>query len=97
MASILGLGPPQGVVRWVARLPLRLYALGLGGLLDHWFLQLTHTGRKSGLPRRTVLIVIRYDPPTHTCIVASLWGPQSNWLRNIQARPAVQVAVGGQR
>lgn len=69
----------------------------LGWLLGDRFLMLTHIGRKSGQPRQVVLEVVRHDKPTHTYIIASGWGEQSDWLRNIQKTPAVIIHSGGQR
>ncbi len=66
-------------------------------MLGHRFLKLTHIGRKSGLPRQTVLEVVRYDPVTHVCIVASGWGVKSDWLQNVMQHPQVTVQVGSRR
>jgi hypothetical protein len=52
---------PRGLVRIAVRLPILLYWLGLGWLLGHRFLLLTHRGRVSGQVRHTVLEVIRHD------------------------------------
>jgi hypothetical protein len=41
--------------RFMMRAPIALYRVGLGGLLGKRFLLLEHTGRKSGLTRRTAL------------------------------------------
>ena len=76
------------------RLPVWLYRLRLGLLLGHRFLLLTHIGRKSGLPRQTVLEVVRYDPAANVCVIASGWGETSDWLRNIQKTPAVRITIG---
>jgi deazaflavin-dependent oxidoreductase (nitroreductase family) len=89
--------PPRGLARLALRAPIWLYRAHLGWLLGHRFLRLTHTGRKSGLPRQNVLEIVRYDPATHTCIVASGWGEKSDWYRNITANPRVTVEVGTQR
>jgi deazaflavin-dependent oxidoreductase (nitroreductase family) len=79
------------------RVPTLVYRIGLGGLLGRRFLQLVHRGRKSGLERRVVLEVIRYeaDPPSAT--VLSGWGERSQWFRNIRANAPVAVWIGGER
>jgi deazaflavin-dependent oxidoreductase (nitroreductase family) len=86
---------------WLARLmfraPVVLYRFGLGGLLGHEFLLLTHAGRRTGRIHETVLKVLRYDPVTRESIVASAWGTRTDWYRNIQARPALAVRTGGAR
>lgn len=89
--------PPRGVVRWLARLPIQLYRFGLGRLLGSRFLRLKHTGRVSGKPRFTVLEVVKHDPDAGTYYVGSGWGERSDWVRNIQANPRVEVEVGGQQ
>ena len=53
--------PVQGMVRRAVRAPIWLYRAHLGGFLGHQMLLLTHRGRKTGLPRQTVLEVLVYD------------------------------------
>ncbi len=89
--------PPRGLVRYLARLPVWLYRLRLGWLLDGRFLLLIHTGRKSGLARQTVLEVLYRDTRTSAYFVASGWGEESQWFRNIQRNPRVDVTVGRRR
>ena len=86
----------KGGVRVLLRLPILLYRLHLGWLLGHRFLLLTHVGRTSGLRRRTVLEVVWYTRERRTCLVASGWGEQAQWLKNILAHPNVEVTVGRQ-
>jgi deazaflavin-dependent oxidoreductase (nitroreductase family) len=88
---------PRGLARLAFRLPIWLYRLGLGGLLGTRFLLLTHTGRKSGRKRQTVLEVVRYDEATTTFIVAAGFGPGSDWYRNIRSNPQVTVQCGRRR
>jgi deazaflavin-dependent oxidoreductase (nitroreductase family) len=89
--------PPRGLARLAFRLPIWLYRLGLGGLLGTRFVLLTHSGRKTGRERQTVLEVVRYDKTTTTFIVAAGFGPGSDWYRNIRANPQVTVQCGRQR
>jgi deazaflavin-dependent oxidoreductase (nitroreductase family) len=86
--------PPRGLARLGFRLPIWFYRLGLGGLLGTRFLLLTHTGRKSGLPRRTVLEVVRHDREGERFVVAAGFGPGSDWYRNIRKDPRVTVECG---
>jgi len=86
--------PPRGWKRILWRLPIGLYRLGLGWLLGERFLLLTHTGRKTGLPRYAVVEVMRHDPITDTYYVASGFGEKSDWFRNIQKTPQVTIQVG---
>lgn len=86
--------PPRGIARLLFRAPLLLYRLNLGWLLGGRFLHLTHTGRKSGLPRQTVLEVVDHDVATDTYYVASGFGRKSHWFRNVQANPHGTIQVG---
>ena len=97
MPATLGDNPPQGFRRALLRFPLWFYRLGLGFLLGERFLMLTHTGRKSGRARQTVVEVVRHDTLTDSYVVASGWGEKSNWFRNIMQNPCVSIAVGFRR
>ncbi|MCP8304572.1 MAG: nitroreductase family deazaflavin-dependent oxidoreductase [archaeon] len=88
---------PKGLLRLVYNLPSYLYHLRLGWLLGHRFLMLTHKGRKTGRIRHTVLEVIRYDMVTEESIVVSAYGENSDWYRNIQANPALEIQTGRKR
>jgi deazaflavin-dependent oxidoreductase (nitroreductase family) len=83
------------VPRLVFRAPILLYRLGLGRLLGHQFLLLTHAGRRTGRVHQTVLKVLHHDPVTGESIVASAWGTRTDWYRNLQTRPALAVRTGG--
>ncbi|MBI2820120.1 MAG: nitroreductase family deazaflavin-dependent oxidoreductase [Acidobacteria bacterium] len=85
---------PRGLLRLFLRFPIVLYRIRLGWLLGGRFLMMTHIGRRSGQPRRVILEVVRHDRKTNTCVIASGWGEQSNWIRNIERIPAVTVQVG---
>ncbi|HZD55150.1 MAG TPA: nitroreductase family deazaflavin-dependent oxidoreductase, partial [Anaerolineales bacterium] len=76
------LGPPTGLARLALRAPIWIYRLGLGKLLGNRFLELTHIGRKSGLPRHTVLEVVRYDPANGIYYIAVGFGKHSDWYKN---------------
>ncbi len=89
--------PPHGVARAFWRLPIWLYRLHLGWLLQKRFLLLTHTGRKSSLPRKTVLEVIHYgrdgrEKQKYTAF--SGWGERSDWVKNVEKTPQVIIQVG---
>jgi deazaflavin-dependent oxidoreductase (nitroreductase family) len=88
---------PNSALKLGLRLPLCLYRLGLGRLLGHRFLLLTHRGRKSGLIRRTTLEVILYDTSARESVVLSALGKKADWYRNIEASPALEVETGGDR
>jgi deazaflavin-dependent oxidoreductase (nitroreductase family) len=86
--------PPKGLKRLMFRAPIWLYNVGLGSLLGGRFLLLNHIGRKSGLPRQTVLEVVNFDPLTGTYFVASGFGENSDWYQNILKNPDVMIQVG---
>jgi deazaflavin-dependent oxidoreductase (nitroreductase family) len=75
------------------KMPLILYRLGLGWMLGKRFMRLTHAGRKSGKVYHTVLAVLRFDEQTQEIFAVSPWS-ESNWYRNIQAAPALEVETG---
>jgi len=89
--------PPSKALRFGFRLPIILYRLKLGWLLGDRFLMLTHTGRKSGLPRQAVIEVVKHDKETNTYYIASGWGEKSDWYQNIRKTPQVTVHSGGRK
>lgn len=89
--------PPAGMLRLGLRLPIWLYRVHLGWLLGNRFLMMTHTGRKSGLPRQTVVEVVQHDKATDTYYVVSGWGEKANWYQNIRKTPQVTIHVGGRK
>ncbi len=56
-----------------------------------WVL-LTTTGRRSGLPREVMLPCERTPEFLY---ILSTYGRRSNWIRNIERRPAVRVTAAG--
>jgi len=39
-------------------------------------------------------MVLNYDPHTREAVICSAWGQDTDWMRDIRARPALQVQVG---
>lgn len=74
--------------------PAWLYRAGLGWILGTRFLLLTHRGRRSGRLHETVLEVLLFTRSTHESVVASAFGTDADWYRNIQAEPALEVRTG---
>lgn len=85
---------PKGVLRWFLRAPIWLYHAGLGFLLGERFLMFRHIGRKTGLPRETVVEIVTHDPRLDRYYIASGWGEHADWLRNIEKTPEVFVQTG---
>lgn len=70
------------------------YRVGLGPVIGRIVLLLTTTGRKSGLARVTPL---QYEIIDGQYYLASARGLRADWVRNIQANPAVTVRVKRQQ
>ncbi|MFG2309868.1 nitroreductase family deazaflavin-dependent oxidoreductase [Streptomyces sp. NPDC048566] len=86
--------PPTGWRRRLARLPVFLFRVGLGPLFGRRLLVLHHRGRVTGLDRRVALeVVARGRHPVHW-IVASGFGPRSDWYRNLLAEPKTVIQFG---
>lgn len=85
---------PYGMYRRLANAPRWFYRLGLGWVLGHRVAQITHQGRKSGQIRRTILEVLHYDPKTQEVLVVSGWEGKTDWYRNIEREPALEVRTG---
>ena len=58
---------------------------------------LIHVGRRTGLRRYTVLEVVEYRKEGPEAVVISAFGPNADWLRNIEATPGAEVVIGSQR
>ena len=94
---VLGLRREPGrLALAVFRLPLPLYEHGAGWLLGHTFLVVTHIGRKTGKRRAAAAMVLSYDPSTGESVICSAWGPSTDWIRNLRAKPAAEVRCGGE-
>ena len=68
-----------------------LYAIGLGPLIGRIILLLITTGRRSGKKRVTPL---QYEMIGCDYYLGSARGTKSDWVRNIQLDPQVEVHVG---
>ena len=92
---LLGLRRQPGRLALAAmRVPRPLYHRGWGWMLDHTFLLIAHQGRKTGKRRETVAMALAYDPDTREAVVFSAWGPNTEWIRNLRAHPALQIQIG---
>ncbi|MFD4173750.1 MULTISPECIES: nitroreductase family deazaflavin-dependent oxidoreductase [Streptomyces] len=85
---------PRGWRRRLARLPIAFYRVGLGPVFGRRLLLLHHTGRNSGLDRRVALEVVAHDRAEGTWILASGFGPEAAWYRNLRAAPKTTIQVG---
>ena len=82
--------------RALFRGPVQLWRLGLAPVIGQVMMLITHTGRRSGLPRRTMVEYFKMDGVKY---VASGFGSQAQWYRNIEADPhvTIQTADGVER
>jgi deazaflavin-dependent oxidoreductase (nitroreductase family) len=85
--------PARGWFGPLARAPQLAWHLGLGRLVGRFFIVITTTGRKSGRPRHTMTFYARSSDRIY---VACLYGPSSDWFRNLLVNPvcSVQTAEG---
>ena len=83
-----------GWLRVAFAAPNRLYDAGVGWVLGHRFLRLTHTGRRSGREFRVVLEVVAYDERSGAATVVSGFGPRADWYRNVTAGGPAWVDLG---
>ena len=79
--------------RYLNHFMVFMWRLGLGRMMSRreftgQIMVLTHTGRKSGLRRRTPVNYALVDGEVY-CTAG--FGAQSDWYRNIQANPQVEV------
>jgi deazaflavin-dependent oxidoreductase (nitroreductase family) len=86
---------PQGALKWLFKMPILLYRLGLGFLIGRLFMVMTTTGRKSGLPRHTAIEFHEFEGKI---TVLSGWGKKTDWYRNLEANllATVQTWRGAQ-
>ncbi|MFI9554524.1 nitroreductase family deazaflavin-dependent oxidoreductase [Nonomuraea endophytica] len=85
--------PPTGWRRRAWRLPIGLFRAGLGWLVPHRMMLLTHTGRSSGQPRQAVIEIVARDGGS--VVAASGFGTGADWYRNVLKTPEVTIQIGG--
>lgn len=84
---------PGPIFKWIFKIPVLQYKLGLGWLTGKTILLLTTTGRKTGKQRLTPLEYI-YDRENDRYRIAAGWGGNTDWYRNILRNPNAKVQVG---
>lgn len=83
---------PGPCMKFVFKLPILQYQLGLQAPIASQILILTTTGRKSGKKRRTAL-GYGYDPNLNAYSVMTGWGGKSDWYLNALKNPQVEIWV----
>jgi deazaflavin-dependent oxidoreductase (nitroreductase family) len=98
--EILGRLTPKrnvgAVFKWIFKIPVLYYKLGLGWMLGKRFLLLTTTGRRTGNLRYTPL-EFEYNPQQDWYRIAPGWGGNTDWYKNILHNPHVAVQVGNRK
>lgn len=94
--NMMDLYPDSPLEKFLVKLPILFWRLGLGPVTGQLFLVLTTTGRKSGLPRRTM---VEYSRMSGRKYSPCAFGERANWYQNIVADPqvTVQSADGAER
>ena len=77
-----------------AALPVSL-ASGLAARAPHHddYSRWAQNGRRP----QTVVEAVNYDPKTRVCQAVAGWGERTDWYRNLQAQPAIEIQVGSRR
>ena len=93
MDRLVNQDSPGPVFKWLFKIPILQYKLGLGWMIGRYVLLLTTTGRRSGKPRHTPLEYV-YDSTNDRYRIAAGWGGHTDWYRNLSKDPHVIVQVG---
>lgn len=88
IAALLG-------TRWLMRLPIPMYRLGLGWLLGRRLVMIEHRGRLSGARRFVVVEVVEREG--RALRVASGFGHKAQWYRNLRANGVAHLSTGRSR
>jgi len=92
MLDMVGQDGPGLAFRWIFKMPIPFYHLGLWHLAGP-FIMLVHKGRKSGETRYTPL-EYSYEPETDSYLLMAGWRGHTDWYRNVCANPHVHAQVG---
>ncbi len=89
----MDLGAAFLTTRWAVRLPIPIFRAGFGFVFGGRLLLLEHRGRASGA-RRYVVLEAADRESRDTVVVASGFGPDAQWYRNLEAEPRCGVSIG---
>jgi hypothetical protein len=76
------------------RMPLPAYRHGMGWMLGRTFIAFSHVGRKSGRRYEAVAMVLGYEGTTAEAFICAVWGPETDWYRNLRAGPCPRAWLG---
>lgn len=82
------MSPRSPLMRALYRFPLLLWRMGLGWILPRSMLVLTTRGRRSGLPRHTMLEHFIHEGEV---VIGSAWGDRAQWARNLASDAVVSA------
>jgi len=90
--------PGSRWLKFAVKAPIFLWRLGLGPIVGRVFMLITTIGRKTGLPRRTV-VEYHVLPENGRKYAPCAFGPKAQYYRNIVADPhvTIQTADGTER
>ncbi len=88
---------PGSVLGPLLRTPVQLLRWSGGRLADHRFLRLTHLGRFSGRHFQGMLEIVGTTSTPGEVIVSAGTAHAADWYRDVQAHPAIEVALPGHR
>ncbi|MGO4614498.1 nitroreductase family deazaflavin-dependent oxidoreductase [Nocardia sp. 2YAB30] len=91
-SSMASVGARLLRTRSFVRAPIGLFRARLGFLFAGRLLLLEHTGRSSGRPRYVVLETVA-RPSRDRVVIASGFGRQAEWFRNLVADPRCWVSI----
>jgi deazaflavin-dependent oxidoreductase (nitroreductase family) len=80
--------PTHPLHKALFKAPIILWRLGLGTVLGQLLMLISHTGRKSGRTRRTM---VEYHTIAGRKYVPCAFGPQSDWYQNMTTNPNVTI------
>lgn len=97
MSARGGRKPTPGLRR-LYRAPVGLFRAGLAGWIRYvaaeWIL-ITTRGRRTGRPHAVLVDLLSREPGSGTFYVQAAYGRRSDWVRNIEATPEVQIRFRG--
>jgi deazaflavin-dependent oxidoreductase (nitroreductase family) len=80
--------PTHPLHKALFKAPIILWRLGLGTVLGQFLMLISHTGRKSGRTRRTM---VEYHTIAGSKYIPCAFGPHSDWYQNMIADPNVTI------
>lgn len=86
--------PPKAILRFLFRIPVFFYRIGLGWLFGERFVLINHVGRKTGAQHQAVVEVVEREKGTNNVIVVAGYGEQTQWYKNLRKQPRTTIQIG---